>query len=59
MGKFFEGSLVNKPASDLYPRALRPLLRWYNITIGSLSYSFPKLGPVKDFIKAVTQELKQ
>jgi len=39
--------------------ATRPITRWYNIILGSLSSAFPLLGPVKEFDKAIAQTLSR
>ena len=40
-------------------QAVRPVSRWYNIILGSLSSAFPILGPVKEFDKAIAQKLSR
>lgn len=40
-------------------QAFRPVSRWYNIILGSLSSAFPILGPVKEFDKAIAQKLSR
>lgn len=54
---FREGTMVSNPPKDAFNKPLRPLLRWFNITLGSLSYAFPLLGPVKEFDKVIAQIL--
>jgi hypothetical protein len=57
--QFRKGELIENPPRDLFNKGLRPLLRWLNITLGSLSYAFPLLGAVKEFDKVIAQKINE
>jgi len=55
--KWNSGTMVKNPPRETFTERLRPLLRWYNITLGTISLAFPLLAPVKEFDKVLAQKI--
>ena len=53
------GRMIKNPPKDAFSKGLRPLLRWFNIVLRSLSYSFPELRSARDFDKVIAQKINE